>query len=252
MAIDTTGSLLIADFSNHRIRRLGSDGIITTIAGNGTGAFSGDGGAATNASLYAPVALALDAFGNLFIADDRNERIRQVDTNGIITSVAGNGVAAYSGDGGPATAASLRFPLGLAVDNAGNLLIADAANNRVRKVTRVQGPSLALNKVSGSDAGDYRVIVSGSGGSVTSSIIALKVTSTPLIYQLTPAAAGCMTLSLVDQPGSTNILFCAPDLAPPVRWEPVSTNLAGADGNWHYTELNANTNSAKFFRFQRQ
>ena len=99
-----------------------------------TTGYSGDGGAATNAGLNYPSGVAVDAAGNLYIADSDNKRIRKVDTNGIITTVAGNGSAGYSGDGGAATNARLYYPTGVAVDASGNLYIADTENNRIRKV----------------------------------------------------------------------------------------------------------------------
>lgn len=134
VALDNQGNIFVADQGNNRIRRIGTNGIITTIAGNGIGAYSGDGGPATNASLYAPQAVALDRFGNLFIADTGNSVIREMNINGVITTVAGNGTAAFVGDGGPATNASLNNPLDLVVDSTGDLFIADEANNRVRQV----------------------------------------------------------------------------------------------------------------------
>ncbi len=131
---DDGGILYIADTGNNRVRRVDLEGTITTVAGNGTGAFSGDGGPATDAGLYAPFALAFDVAGNLYIADSANQRIRKVDSSGTITTVAGNGVRGFSGDGGPAIAASLAFPFGITVDNSGNLYIADRLNRRIRKV----------------------------------------------------------------------------------------------------------------------
>ena len=113
MAFDAFGNLYIADSVNNRIRKVDTNGIITTVAGYGypeIGGYSGDGGAATNASLDYPSGVAFDAFGNSFIADTANSRIRKVDTNGIITTVAGNGSATYSGDGGAATNAGLDYP----------------------------------------------------------------------------------------------------------------------------------------------
>jgi hypothetical protein len=104
------------------------EGVITTVAGKTTGGVAGDGGPATNATLNFPAGVAVDAFGNLFIADYNNFRIREVGTNGIITTVAGNGTPGYSGDGGPATNATLNFPAGVAVDAFGNLFIADYNN----------------------------------------------------------------------------------------------------------------------------
>src|ERR1700756_3391342 len=108
--------------------------IIQTVAGNGTSAFSGDNGAAATASLSEPFGVAVDAIGNLYIADTSNHRVRKVDASGVITTVAGNGTEGFSGDGGPATSATLNTPIGVAVDSAGNLYIADAFNNRIRKV----------------------------------------------------------------------------------------------------------------------
>lgn len=142
VAVDSSGNLFIADAYNNRVRKVSSSGIITTVAGNGTQGFSGDNGPATSAELAFPVAVALDASGNLFIADLYNNRIRKVSTTGTITTVAGNGaknvqsgLGSYSGDNGPATSAGLNYPYGVAVDAAGNLYIADLYNYRVRKVS---------------------------------------------------------------------------------------------------------------------
>jgi trimeric autotransporter adhesin len=134
VAFDAVGNLYIADLGNARIRKVDTNGIITTVVGNGSGTYAGDGGAATNASLYNPTGVALDAVGNLFIADSYNHRIRKVDTNGIITTVAGNGSGTYSGDGGAATNASLHYPWGVTFDAFGNFYIADQNNNYIRKV----------------------------------------------------------------------------------------------------------------------
>ena len=135
VAVDTAGNLYIADELNCRIRKVTSDGIITTIAGTGIAGFSGDGGPANAAQLNNPYDVKLDGAGNLFIADSLNQRIREVSSAGIISSIAGNGNAGYSGDGGNATAASLNVPLSIALDGAGNLYISDNANQRIRKVS---------------------------------------------------------------------------------------------------------------------
>ena len=137
VVIDATGNLYISDEVNMRIRKVSAPGIITTIAGNGTQGYSGDGGLAINAELYQPTGLALDASGNLYIADELSNRIRKVTTSGIITTIAGNGTQSYSGDGGQATAAELNYPGGVSFDAAGNLYIADSDNYRIRKVTNV-------------------------------------------------------------------------------------------------------------------
>ena len=133
-AIDASGNIYIADFNNYRIRKINTSGVISTVAGNGTAAFSGDGGPATAASIYNPEGLAVDSIGNLYIADCFNNRIRKVNTSGIISTVAGNGTAAFSGDSSAATAASLYYPFGVALDGSGNLYISDAYNHRIRKV----------------------------------------------------------------------------------------------------------------------
>jgi sugar lactone lactonase YvrE len=134
VAVDASANLYIADFSS-RVRKVSSSGTITTVAGDGKQGFSGDGGPATSASLNNPNGIAVDASGNLFIADTDNNRIRKVSASGVISSVAGNGNAGFSGDGGEATAASLNQPRGVAVDSSGNLFIADASNSLIRKLS---------------------------------------------------------------------------------------------------------------------
>jgi uncharacterized protein (TIGR03437 family) len=160
VAVDAAGSLYIADFGNHRIRKVSTFGIISTVAGDGTQGFSGDGGPATSASFSEPEAVAVDAAGNLYIADRLNNRVRKVNPSGIISTVAGSGAEGFSGDGGPATSASLYRPEGVAVDAAGSLYIADAFNARIRKVS----PSGIISTVAGNGAQRF----SGDGGSATS------------------------------------------------------------------------------------
>jgi sugar lactone lactonase YvrE len=134
VAVDAAGNLFIADTLNNRIRKVTPAGIISTVAGTGTSGFSGDGGPATSAQLAFPGGVAVDAAGNLFIADTENDCIRKVAPAGIISTVAGTGTAGFSGDGGPAAFAKLNVPVGVSVDAAGNLFIADTFNNRIRKV----------------------------------------------------------------------------------------------------------------------
>jgi uncharacterized protein (TIGR03437 family) len=135
IAIDNAGNLFIADTRNHRVRKVTPDGTISTVAGNGNGTEAGDGGPATQASLYYPKGLAVDRSGNLFIADWLNSRIRVVTPDGTIWTAAGNGNFDYYGDGGSATGAALRFPWGLAVDSASNVYVADDENSVIRKLT---------------------------------------------------------------------------------------------------------------------
>ena len=139
VALDGSGNLYIADSLNHRIRKVDTSGTITTVAGTGAIGLSGDGGPAVQARLRFPIGVAVDGSGNLYIADAYNHRIRKVDTSGTITTVAGAGavgrtMGGFGGDGGPAVQARLNRPFGVAVDGSGNLYIADAENDRIRKV----------------------------------------------------------------------------------------------------------------------
>ncbi len=133
-AVDASNNIYIADNLSHRVRKVDTNGTITTVAGNGTGGYSGDGRSATEAELYHPSGVAVDALGSLYIADDYNSCVRKVDRNGVITTVAGNGDWGYRGDGGPATQAQLNSPKSVAVDIWGNLYIVDQGNHRIRKV----------------------------------------------------------------------------------------------------------------------
>ncbi|SPE54958.1 RHS repeat-associated core domain protein (fragment) [Verrucomicrobia bacterium] len=245
VAVDRLGDLFFVDAE--RIRKVDTNGIITTAAGNGSSAFSGDGGAATNACLNEPRGVAVDGWGNLFVADSGNLRIRRVDTNGIITTVAGGSAGDLPDDGVPATNASIS-PLGVAVDRAGNLFIADDNYFRVRKVTNTQGAVLALNEVTSTNAGNYQVVVTGAGGSVTSSVATLTVATVPLIYGAAINSDASVTLSCVSPPNSTNVVLSAVSLMPPVLWQPLSTNVARADGNWQYTDTSAVSWQARFYR----
>ena len=134
VSVDSTGNVFIADTHNQRIRKINTAGIMTTVAGNGTMAFGGDGGQAVAAQLNFPQDVEIDAAGNLYIADLGNHSIRKVDVNGIITSIAGKGTIPFGGDNGAATVANLNYPDAAVRDGAGNLYIADTANNRIRKV----------------------------------------------------------------------------------------------------------------------
>ena len=135
------GILYITDTNNYRIRKVDGAGIISTIAGTGSGTgLLGDGGPATSATLNLPNGIALDATGNLYIAASNDNRIRMVDPAGTITTVAGTGTSGFSGDGGPATSAKLSHPSAVLPDAAGNVYIADYWNNAVRKLTPMVAP----------------------------------------------------------------------------------------------------------------
>ena len=133
VAVDAGGNLYIADSSNGRIRKVDAAGTITTVAGTGTAGNSGDGGLASAAQI-SPNGVAVDAAGNVYIAELWRHRVRKVDAAGTITTVAGTGTAGDSGDGGPAAAARLSAPAGVAADTLGNLYIADSGNHRIRQV----------------------------------------------------------------------------------------------------------------------
>lgn len=160
IAVDSSGNVYIADTQNARVRKI-SGGTITTVAGNGSPGYGGDGGAASAAQLYVPAGVAVDAAGNLYIADFTNNRVREV-SGGTISTVAGNGVAGYSGDGGPSTNSRLNGPTGVAVDSNGNLYIADLNNNVIREVTGGKIMTVAGNGLPG---------VAGDGGPATAALV---------------------------------------------------------------------------------
>jgi len=163
LARDAAGNLYIVDYGDNRIRKVNTNGIISTFAGTGTAGFGGDGGQATAAKLYHPAGIAIDAAGNLYIADISNQRIRKINTAGIITTVAGTGSATFGGDGGQATAASLQNAEGINIDGAGNLYIVDTNNGRVRKVNS----SGIITTIAGNGTLGY----SGDGGQATAAKI---------------------------------------------------------------------------------
>jgi hypothetical protein len=161
IAVDSSGNLYIADSNNNRIRKVNTSGTISTVAGNGTEGFSGDGGLATSAELNEPYAVGVDSSGNLYISDGFNHRIRKVNTSGYISTVAGNGTYGYSGDGGPATSAEISVPSGLAFDSSNNVYLADNGNYVVRKITVSTG---YITTVVGNGTRGF----SGDGGPATS------------------------------------------------------------------------------------
>ncbi len=182
LALDSQGSLYVVDSLNHRIRKIDPDGTIRTIAGNGIPTFAGDGGPAVNASIALPEGIAIDAAGNLYIGDTSNQRVRKINAQGIISTLAGNGQKTYSGDGGPATAAALDAPTGVTVDAAGNIYIADTNNQRIRKVT----PAGVISTVAGNGKKGF----SGDGGPATAAML-----SAPNRLTLDPAG----NLYIADQ-----------------------------------------------------
>jgi hypothetical protein len=190
VAFDAAGDLFFADSGNNRVREVNvATGVITTVAGDGTEGFAGDYGQATTAELFCPEGIAIDSAGNLFVADTGNNRIRDVSlSTGVITTVAGNGAQWCSGDGGPATAAGLDRPCSLAVDGAGHLFIVEPNDNLVREFSTSTGMINAF-------AGDGTVGPSGNGGPATAARLA---------YPMSVAADSAGNVFITDQ-GSNSV-----------------------------------------------
>jgi hypothetical protein len=198
MAIDTAGNMYLIDNINQRIRKVNSSGIVSTVAGNGILGFTGDGGPATDASL-AESGLALDHAGNVYIADARNFRVRKVNPLGIITTVAGNGIVAYAGDGGPAIAASFRSPDYVAFNSKGDMYVSDRDDDRIRliKMPRILIRSTLSNKICVAKADTF-------SASVTNDAM------TPIYeWQLNGAAVGANTpIYITDTLHNGDVVRC--------------------------------------------
>ena len=211
VAVDSGNDVYFTDYNNNRIRKVNASGTISTIAGNGRFIFSGDNGPALAAGMD-PLDVAVDNKSNLYVADHVNNRIRKITPDGTITTVAGTGLPGYAGDGGPATAALLNAPTGVAVDNAANLYIADNGNSVVRRITS----SGLITTIAGN--GSFSPI-SGDGGPAISATVApyrISVDSTGSVYitdsindrvrKLTPTAVTATGINIVsgnNQTGNT-------------------------------------------------
>jgi len=160
IAVDEAGNLYVS--SDHRIRKVDTDGIISTIAGNGIAGYSGDGGPATLSQFYFPGGIMVDNLGNLYVADTYNHRIRKIDTDGIVTTVAGDGSEGCSGDGGSAVEAQFLKPVDIAIDNLSNLYISSAGCNRIHKVDT---HGIITTVAGGNYWADYKT--HGDGGTAT-------------------------------------------------------------------------------------
>jgi hypothetical protein len=217
-AFDTKGNLYIADQWNNRVRKIDTAGMISTIAGTGTGGFAGDGGPAINAQLWSPRGLTFSG-GSLYIADGYNNRIRKIDSAGTISTVAGNGTAGFSGDAGPATNAELFLPSGLTVQSK-SLYIADMGNHRIRKVDSAG----MISTVAGNGSRGYN----GDGGPATSAMLYFPTSVT------------------VDRAGN---LYSADEALPHVRKVDPAGIISTKAGNGEYdfsSDNNLSTN-AQFF-----
>lgn len=241
VAVDSAGNIIIADAKSYRIRVVAATngthygvpmlaGNIYTVAGTGTRGYTGDGGPATSAQLYFIQGIAVDNAGNIYICIIGNNCIRKVDTNGIITTVAGNGTDGYSGDGGPAASAELSFPSGVAVDNAGNIFIGTVNNYRVRMVAAETGTKFGISVIAGNIytvAGIGSSGYSGDGGPATS---ARLQTNGKII---------------VDSSGNLYIADCYNNCIRKVDADGIITTMAG-DGTSGYAGDNGPAVSAKF------
>ena len=163
VATDARGNVYIADWGNNRIRKVNSNGIISTFTGNGNQGYLGDGSAAISAEINHPYNITIDRAGNTYIDDNGNNVIRRVGTDGIITTIAGNGTAGYSGDNIPSTSAQLNYPIGSATDSLGNVYIADYSNNRIREVVICAGP-VTISSNSSYLCNGTSITLTGGGG----------------------------------------------------------------------------------------
>ena len=264
VAVNAAGSVYIADTLNNRIRKLTfgnpAGAMITTVAGTGTAGFSGDGGPAVNAQIYRPFGVALDAAGNLYFTDGFNNRIRKIDANGIITTVAGSGKAGFSGDGGPATSATLNFPTGIAVDASGKIFVGDTQNNVIRMITPTNcSAPFVLGAITAGEFGALTTISPGSwieiygcnlapaatawdfnslsaptllnGTSVTigGTPAYLSYVSPTQVNALVPSgvATGAQQLAVKTATGSSNGFVVNVDQASPGFWAPAGLKLGG-------------------------
>ena len=247
LAFDSAGNLYIADTTNHRIRRVDTSGIISTVAGNGTTNLLGDGGSATNAALNLPWAVCADSSSNLFIADFGHNRIRKVDAAGVISTVAGkSNTGAFGGDGGPATKASLNGPASLAFDSVGNLYIADWYNNRVREIHFAGLPTLTLSNVSVSNFGIYSVVVTSPSGSVTNSFM-LNVVAPPNFSAMS-FTNGQRTFTWASQSNLSYQVQYATNLVPPT-WFNLGS-LVTATSNSSTATDTTGTDGRRFYRIK--
>ena len=212
VAFDRSGNVYIADSGNNRIRKVTAAGTISTIAGTGTGGYSGNGGAATSAQINDPSGLGIDSTGTIFFSEEGNDRVRKISTSGTISLVAGTGTAGYAGDGDPATGAQLNDPRGPFVDFDGDLLIADSSNNRVRRIMRAAAPDApVLSSTSPvSPANGNTVQIRGTAQSgATVKLYASSACSGTAVVTGTAAAFASPGLSVSVSDNTTTTLYAA-------------------------------------------
>jgi uncharacterized protein (TIGR03437 family) len=245
LALDAAGNLYIADSNNYCVRKLDTNGNISTVAGLATNkGFSGDGGPATQAKMTSPYGIAVDAAGNLYIADSGNNRIRKV-SNGIITTIAGNGTKGFTGDGGPAVNAEINNPYGVSVDSVGNVLVSDYGNVRIRLISA----NGVINTLAGFAAG-----YGGDGGPAINATLSFPTgtvsdaagnvyiadSGNNVIRQMTPSAPAVASGGVI----SASAFGAFPAIAPGSWIEIYGSNLATNVRSWaggDFKGLNAPT-----------
>ena len=198
VVVTSDGSIYIADAGYNLVRKVGADGVITTVAGNGNVEYSGDGGAATKASLNYPMGVAVASDGSLYIADTYNYVVRKVGADGIITTVAGNGIEGNSGDGGPATRANLVLPAYVAVASDGSVYITDFGSSQVRKVS-IATPGFGIGGTLIPAKGGNEIYVFNSSGKHLRTLDPLTGAT---IYQFTYDISGLLS-TITDSDGNT-------------------------------------------------
>jgi uncharacterized protein (TIGR03437 family) len=241
LALDAAGNLFIVAASNgpNVIRKVTPNGVISTVAGNGTAGYSGDGGPATSAALNTPRGLAIDTAGNLFIVDQGNNRIRKV-SNGIISTVAGNGQAGYAGDSGPAISAELSLPQNLSLDAAGNLYITDDGNSRIRALltdgTIVTVAGNGVDAFAGEGGPASSASLSGPWGLARSSSGTLYVSGGNRVRSLTPVIE--MPAMSPGSISSASAFGGFTSIAPGSWIEIYGSNLASDARSWNASDFN--------------
>ncbi|MGF7179359.1 Ig-like domain repeat protein [Tunturiibacter psychrotolerans] len=219
VTVGPDGQIYIADQNNHSVRKVALDGTITTIAGNGTSGFTGDGGPASGAVLDSPAGTVIDAAGNIYISDAGNNRVRKVNAvTGEIDTVVGSTLESFSGDGGPANAAGMYGPYGMALDGTGNLYVSDVFHNRIRLVQSINAvlnfPAIRVQRVSSTQ--DQELENDGNAALNISDL------NPGVNTQLDPVATTCLTTAPI--PSAFNCIIGA-QFAPTVIGNPVKGTI---------------------------
>ena len=227
----STGNTYILDSGNNVIRLVNTTGTITTIAGNGTAGYAGDDGPATSATLHTPYGMNLDSSGNLYIADSGNNAVRMVSTAGIISTIAGNGTAGYSGDNSAAISATLNNPQGVTIDSQGDVYISDQSNNRVREVSTPTGSVVFPTTTVGSTSAVVTIPLEvNTEGTVITGISAPVSLGGKQEY--TVAAAGCALNTALGADTVCNVTVAfTPGYAGP---RPVPLQVASSAGTFNF------------------